>query len=209
MTACGIARLGGGARFVGGNSSINSGTSISVNQNASTLVGDLILAAAASVGSNVAWTPPGGFTENFDPTMGCDAQCFYGAATNSGAWSYSTSTGTNNAKGACSLTFRKGAHDVTGSNDTRSGTGSLVLPSITMSKGGVLVAIVMSSGPAATHTGPGGAMSLAQENTPAGTYPKVSMFIERVGAGATGTRTITIGGTPGDSTGLLVGITKA
>lgn len=202
-------RTGSGLKLIGGKNTQNTATSIPILSPAETLVGDLLVGMAASVGINAAWTPPAGFTEIYDPSSGVDVEALYGLATQDGSWHYEPSTGTSNQKASAAVAFRKAAFDVAGSGVTSSGTGTLVLPSITLSKAGFAVWLVASSNPSATHTGPGAGEELVIASVPGGSYPLVSAFCEKVHPGATGTRTVTIGGTPGNSGGLLVGVIKA
>ncbi|MBO9602536.1 MAG: hypothetical protein J7496_08520 [Novosphingobium sp.] len=210
MMAPGLLRLGGGVKFVGvGSIASNTGTGVNIQQGTDTKVGDLLVGIAASVGSNAAWTPVAGFTEIFDPASGCDAEAVYAAASQAGVYGYGQcTTSTSNNKSAITAAFRKAAYDAIGSNATLSTTGSLVIPSVTLSKGGVVVALVASGGTSGTHSPPG-SMQTAYSGQPGGGYPTVSIFYEKIGAGASGTRTVTIGGTPGNSTGVLVALIKA
>lgn len=202
-----MGRRGGGIEFVAGHSSVNTGTGIGISGGAQNLIGDLLVSLAASDGSNAVWSTPAVFAKTYDPGSGADVAAFQGFSAHNGNWGYSTSTSTSNNKAFACLVFRGAAFALAGSGATRSGTGNLVLPSITMPEGGILIALIGSANAAATHSVPTGMTQGAQ--TPGIGYPRITGFLEEVGAGASGSRTVSVGGTPGNSAGLLMGIIKA
>lgn len=183
---------------------MNTGANISFSGPSATQAGDLLVSLVSSPGTNATWSTPAGFTKVYDPTSGADVAAFHGFTTNGGFWGYSTGTGTSNNKAFGSAVFRGAVIDVVGGGAVRSGTGFLNLPSVTLSKPGIIVAI-LSSGGSGTHSVPSG-MTLAAETT-LSSYPKISVLIEERPAGATGGRNVIIGGTPGNTAGLIFGIT--
>lgn len=195
--------------FVGaGNASSNTGTGVGTQQGSTAKIGDVLLGIFGSVGSNTGWTPTPSWTEILDPGSGADIEIARYIADQDGTYGYgNATTGTSNNKSSLVAAFRKAAYDAIGAAATLSGTGTLTLPSVTLSKAGMIVGLVMSNNGLGTHAPPA---SMQTGGTGGGSgYPKLGIFFERVGAGASGSRAITVGGTPGDSAGALVGLIRA
>lgn len=166
--------------------------------------GALLLAAMATV-NNGDWTQGTGWTEDFDsignanndPGFSIQHRATDGSAT----YNFVNTLSSGQAKAIQALAFSKALYDTIGAMAYRSGAGALAIPAIT-SAGGLIVCMVASDNSSATHSVPSD-MALIDTATMAGI--KLSMFIQSVAAGATGTRTSTITGS-GNHSGIMIGV---
>lgn len=204
---------GGGLPFAfigadGQTNKINTGTTISLVQPPDTLIGNLVLSVMCANGGARTWSGPAGMDERADQSALPNLRVATKTADTNGLANLGNATcSTSSDLAAVTLAIAHGAYDTIGSFGTRSGTGTLTAPSITMSEPGLLLGIAAMQDSGGTITGPG-TMELLK-NYGSGVYPELSIFTEYVAPGATGSRVFTIGGTaPGACSAVLVGIKR-
>lgn len=186
----------------------NGFSTVAVNKPTGTTSGDILVAVMmASNASGITWTGDTSWTEIYDegdsarPSLRVAYLVAGGSEPSSYTFTASTATGLL----AQIMCFRGYGYDTIGSNVVLGGNGSLVITGLT-SAGGILIGCAASASGASTPTQstPTG-MTLVGTTTLSSAHAITSWY-QFVAAGATGTRTTTVAGTPTNSNGILVGL---
>lgn len=201
-------RASSGIRFLQASTG-KAASSLSVNKPSATYDTALLVAAMIASDNAGTWTGDTGWSEKVDQGAIPNLRVATKVASAEGAsYAFAFSVGSSHPVGVVAL-IRKGAYDLIGSVGTRSGTGTLTTTGITMSGPGLLLAFVAVTNDDGTVTSDNGMLLKSQFETGGTAYPGLYCFRQYVAAGATGNRTFTIGGTPGEVSGVLVGIKRA
>lgn len=194
-------------KFVGVATATPAGaTSHVCNKPAGTVAGDILVAimGGSNTGAAITWTGGTGFTEPADQGASPNLRVAYlvAGASEPATYTFTSSAATNSSVHI--LRFSNGLFDAAGSIVATAADGALAATGIT-SAGGCVIASFLSRLGASTHSTPSGMTLVAQTN--AGGNQMLSTFAQQVPAGATGTRTCTIGGGVSDANaGIVVGI---
>ncbi|WP_156313489.1 hypothetical protein [Erythrobacter sp. SG61-1L] len=197
----GFAGRSNGVELISTGSNTAAGTTINGSYGSGAATGDLLIASLAPETGGSGWTPPSGWTERLETNQTCDlviSTSPYPPSANT--FTYGASVNKN----MIGCVFRNANHDAIGTAGTRTGTGSLVIPGITLSKAGTVLAHIASTGLTGTHAPPDASWELVNSVRSGG--PPVSVYKKDFPAGATGSVTFTIGGTPTATTGILQGL---
>ena len=187
-------------------------TTLTINKPTSTTTGDLLIAImSATNGSSSTWTGDTGWTEAIDQAAVPSLRVAYKVAGGSEGASY-TFTGSNSStKLGIIMCYRGVSWDAIGASvSTITGDGALSITGITSNAGagvGILLAAVASGDAVvSTHSVPSG-MTLLTSKRESVNNRLLSIFAQNVAAGATGTRSSTIGGgTSDDNGGILMAL---
>lgn len=154
------------------------------------------------------WTGDTGWVEEaISPTSGV-LRIASKVATGSepGSYSFGFSSSISPLAGQI-LALRNAEIDAIGTFGSSIGTSSLVMPSITMSKPGMLLAFAFTPGAPRTHAAPAGMTATA---TKINSDAIITAFFEKVPSGATGSRTSVMTGSGSSSnSGILIGVRQA
>lgn len=212
MFAVRKALLGGaqGFRIVGFSTNVvtSYGTSINCTQHANTKPGDLLFAYVVSVAS--AGTAIIGVPSGWDDKTGTNSgsQCSFRMLTRSAVAGTSTynfplndPVNSNAPMGVVIVTLRKALHEpVSATPGSRTTTGNINAPSVTSAGGGLLINMLVQGavggGASTAPTFPASVEKLF--SLPIGTLGYFGLYVQKIPAGATGTRTygVTLTGTP-------------
>jgi len=173
-----------------------SGSTLNISKPSGTIQGDLMVAFMSSGAtlSDRTWSVPSGWTElvdQDDPPNFLAAYKVAGASEGS-SYTFTMSSSASDIAGTI-LTYRNAAYDIIGSLSTNSST--LTLASITASLGNsVLIAALFRPSSSVTITQSGGSTMDVKVTDNVGDPPSFRIFDELVSAGATGTRSFSMGG---------------
>ena len=181
-----------------------SGTSLTINKPTGTVDGD-IMVAVMSGGNAGAWTGDTGWTEILDQGATPNIRAAYKVASGEGA-SYTFSHPAGGGNYGFLATFRGLQYDtVSASASTQTGDGTLAVTGITAA-GGVLIAAyaITNAFSGLSSSTPGGMISLASSGT--GLDGGIFGYWQEVAAGATGTRSSSLGTDMGQGAGILIAL---
>ena len=184
-----------------------SGTSLTINKPTGTVDGD-IMVAVMSGGNAGAWTGDTGWTEILDQGATPNIRAAYKVASGEGA-SYTFSHPASGGNYGFLATFRGLQYDtVSASASTQTGDGTLAVTGITAA-GGVLIAAyaITNAFNGSSSSTPGGMISLASSGT--GLGEGIFGYWQEVAAGATGTRSSSLGTDMGQGAGILIALKPA
>lgn len=188
------------------NQNTTSGTTLAINKPSGTIQGDLMIAFMSSGGTatNRTWSTPSGWTELVDQNNPPNFLAAYKVAGASEGSSYTfTMSSTANDKAGTILTYRRATYDVISS--LASGGSSLTLSSIAASSANsVLIAALFVPSASQTITQSGGSTMTVKVTDNDGNSPSFRVFDESVSAGATGTRSFSLGGSTTAGLMLLI-----
>lgn len=167
------------------------------------VAGDFMVAVLAADAAGT-WTGGTGWTEVYDQAANPSlriATATYPAGSNTFTHSASFVT-----VGQIHI-FRRATYDTIGSAFTLSGNGDVVIPQITSAGGFILAAVATQNTSGPTQSTPSGMTEMETTGTLSGSGVRLATFRQYVHAGATGTRTSTIGSAGGaNSAGILIGV---
>lgn len=185
--------------------------SLPITKPTGTASGDLLLGvmSVSNGAGGATWTGDTGWTEAIDQGAEPSLRVAYKTAGGSEGASYSFTSSLTQAEFGLVLCLRGVTWDVIGASvTTLTGNGDLVISGVTSgagADGGWLLACVASADTGSpTHSTPSGMTLIATHTDASGR--RISVFMQDISAGATGTRTTTIGGTAGANGGILVGL---
>ncbi len=165
---------------------------ITLDRPPGTVAGDLLVAVmGAESGSR--WTQPAGFVEEMDENEPASAVAHrITGLSEPGSYEFKITPGNHHALAALLLRFEGAIFAAIGDHEEHAGDGDLVVPGVTLDEDGLLVVAVISKlDEGQSHSTPSG-MTAGPTYAQAPEGPLISLFVESVSAGATGTRTCTI-----------------
>lgn len=187
-------------KFVGVSSgSAGSGTTVSATLPAGTRVGDLVLAFMFAGVMTVAstFTTPAGWARHRQVE---NSTAIYSHVINQrvvqagdSSYSFSLASGTAAAFTLVLVVYRRALTEGASTNIGTGGYGNMTLDTntVTFASGGILLVSAVADSNTATLSTPAG-MTLLHSAT-GGTRAKISIFVQEVGAGATGIRSCVVG----------------
>lgn len=180
-------------------------SALAINKPTGTVDGDIMVAVMAN-GNGTTWTGDTGWTEIIDQGAHPYLRAAYKVASSEGS-SYSFTGGTGTKTGFIA-TFRGFQYDtVSSSVTTLLGDGSLAITGITAAGGILIAAYAMPSGNTLqTSSTPSGMLSLAAASSAGVT--DIFGYWQQIAAGATGTRSSTLGDSSGtfNNGGILIAL---
>lgn len=188
------------------------GGSLTVTKPSGTEDGDLLIAILTGYTDAGAftWTPPAGWAERVDQSADNNLAVMTKIAASEGInYGFANTSGGSGRIAGHILAYRHAEYNSIGTVATLSGAGSLVIPQITMSGAGVLLAAIAQK--ATIEPGSPGISGMTEiSDISHGGGVQLSVLTADVSTGATGSKTTSIGGTgPVVSSGILIGVRQA